>query len=854
METKKKETIGSWLVILALFLATNIEWNYIQWYLKFAPYDLYALIGTLAIASLCYFRSEDIKSFKYVSFGIAFAIMAIIGKIGLKSNQIFLFSIIGFFVIYLGSKIKFSVMQGMLSAFWLGLFYFYWTFDVKGFFKGYDVYYGSIILFTGFVFTFIFIEYIKFYIKSVYSGKNKLISFLSTNDYLISCFQVFMVAWAYNIMSWYQSKMAFVYSMVFVALMILPKRIKKTKKDKDTNYFARLSVCGVIAFLLMFICSNEHLELISMPFVLSVICLLGIGRGFYELKVSENYTVFDGEEYRKYVKENWKTKALIAGIAALTVLVPTTVLAPLENYYPNIKDFTFSVGDFYPYFIKWTVVITLACVIAGISLRKPAFKLFCVLLFSLGLTTYVQTMVLNRKLSESNGERLNMESLGNYPTINFIIWIVIFSVVCIILYKLKDRWKSVVIIAGGGLCLVQIIAAVSLPFSFVSRDRSMSYELSAADEFEIGKNDNIIVFVIDTLGSVQYDNALVEYPELKEYFSDFKYYDNADCSYGWTMPSMTHMLTGNDVDFEAAGLYEWQYDSWNSDRVTQMYQKLHDAGYKTGLYTGDISYTFGDGENLVGKYDNIQKYEHIVDKEKVRNQMFRFSMLKVLPYSLKARYRVNMEDFAGCVIALHDENDRVADYSTIQFYNWLKNGLKVSDSYDNELKIIHFDGMHAADVHLDENLDETTDNTKNQMVVANLKLVKLYIDEMKELGRYDDATIIITADHGTHLSISDPQPILFVKYKGEKRDKLEYSHAPVSHNELMPTILNAAGIGYSDYGLTYADIKEDEERERTCGYLSIDQDVYSFYTYTGDREELLKKFPDAPDYTKDALK
>ena len=844
--------IGNIILLAVLFAITNIEWNYFEWLVKFMPYDLYVLLFTLAAVSACYLKKEDLKSRANIIMVAVAAVVSLACKLVLHSTLMFILAWVVFFIVFLSTRLRFSIGQCIGISFWLGLFYYYWTFDVKGFFKGYDVYYGSIILFTGFVFTFIVIEYAKYYIKTAYSGTNRLCLFIKSHDYLITLFEVFMVAWADNIMSWYQSKSTFYITLFFVVIMILPKDIKKIKGVY--NYFTALSVCGIIAYLVMFVYSRSHLEVFTAPFILALVCLIGIARSFYISKVSEDYSVFDSDRYRLYVRKNWKIKSFTGAVAALTVAVPAAILAPLENYYPNIKDLTFSVMDFYPTFLIGALIFTVFCAITAVILRKPSFKVFCTILFALGFTTYIQVMFLNKKLTESNGARLDIDSLGNYPTVNLIIWIAVFAVVCTISYFMKN-WKKMIWYVGGLLCIMQIVAAISLPFSFVSRDRSVSYDLSSSDEFEIAAKDNIIVFVIDTLGSVQYDAALAEFPELNDGLNDFTYYNNADCSYAWTMPSMTHMLTGSDVDFNAEGLYEWQYDSWNSEKVTKAYERIHEAGYKTSAYTGDVTYIFGDGENLVGKYDNVKQYEHIVNREKVLDQMFRFSMLKTLPYSFKGRFLVNVDSFAGAVEAIHDENDDVSNCDIVKFYNRLKGGLTVDENTENAMKVILLNGIHAADLYLDDRLEEQEKNPgASKVVVANMSLVKMYIEEMKRLGKYDDATIIITADHGTHIGIADPQPVLFVKNKGEKSDKMRVSTAPVTHDELLPSIMKAAGADYSDYGYSYSDIGEEEVRERTTIYMSTDQDVYSFYTYTGDREELLKKFPDNPDDVREVLK
>jgi hypothetical protein len=84
----------------------------------------------------------------------------------------------------------------------------------------------------------------------------------------------------------------------------------------------------------------------------------------------------------------------------------------------------------------------------------------------------------------------------------------------------------------------------------------------------------------------------------------------------------------------------------------------------------------------------------------------------------------------------------------------------------------------------------------------------------------------------------------------------------VSVENLMPTIMNAAGYDFSQYGRTVFDYSEDEKIERAV-YLKIYDDAYPDvknvyglksrynclykYLYTGDKEDLRKREIQDPD-------
>ena len=50
-----------------------------------------------------------------------------------------------------------------------------------------------------------------------------------------------------------------------------------------------------------------------------------------------------------------------------------------------------------------------------------------------------------------------------------------------------------------------------------------------------------------------------------------------------------------------------------------------------------------------------------------------------------------------------------------------------------------------------------------------------YINQLKQLGVYDDATIIITADHGR---ASDSQVIFYIKEAGDEHEITPVTNAP----------------------------------------------------------------------------
>ena len=129
---------------------------------------------------------------------------------------------------------------------------------------------------------------------------------------------------------------------------------------------------------------------------------------------------------------------------------------------------------------------------------------------------------------------------------------------------------------------------------------------------------------------------------------------------------------------------------------------------------------------------------------------------------------------------------------------------------------------------------------------GSLKVVYAYMEQLRALGRYDEATIIITADHGqgnilgTERYSGQPdrtsRTLFLVKKPGEIHESMVISEAPVSQAELVPSILDAFGLEYAAYGRTFEEIPADEERVRK--YVDIYDRHRIVYSIDGHAADL----------------
>ena len=128
----------------------------------------------------------------------------------------------------------------------------------------------------------------------------------------------------------------------------------------------------------------------------------------------------------------------------------------------------------------------------------------------------------------------------------------------------------------------------------------------------------------------------------------------------------------------------------------------------------------------------------------------------------------------------------------------------VAEGERGAFRFIHLMGDHAP-YTLDENAQrvsgESTD--KYRQGAGALKIASEYLRQLKELGVYDNSTIVITADHGDYdwtAKLKQPvSPILLVKPAGaDSAVPCQVSEVPTGHMDYAATIREAVGLNVQE--------------------------------------------------------
>lgn len=340
-----------------------------------------------------------------------------------------------------------------------------------------------------------------------------------------------------------------------------------------------------------------------------------------------------------------------------------------------------------------------------------------------------------------------------------------------------------------------------------------NYTLDGEKEYSLSKSGNVVIFIVDYFANNYLNGTVTNNLKTLGQFNDFTYYDNCDPRYIGTYPSITHMLTGEEFD---PSLLVGQYfeKAWTSETANYIFNTIHEKGYEFRYYYY-TSISDGAMSWAVGKLDNL--VDRAADPGKAVTPIYSYN------------------DFLG--------------------YLRTRGGLTVDDTDKKYIQMIHLRGAHGP-YTADVNGNYKADASRDENITGYMAMVANYIAEMKRLGLYEDATIIITADHGDKKA--NMQVAYWIKQPGEHHSEWAVNSAPISHCDFPGTLMRVIGATYP-YGDSIFDWFPGESRTRACSVVGRDLNIYPLvtcysdlgmgshnlwqtYTYTGTGKDLQKEY------------
>lgn len=495
---------------------------------------------------------------------------------------------------------------------------------------------------------------------------------------------------------------------------------------------------------------------------------------------------------------------------SLFLCVTIFLFAPFEMYISNKDEMWFNLSSFW-----WIpVVLCLAAIICscviGFALKSPFRRVYVALLFAIALCTYVQGNFLNIDVGVLNGGQVAWSEYTLKMIINFLVWILIIAIsIALSIYK-KDIFQKAGIAISYFLAAVQIVTlAVLLISTALEGGYSANVYTFVSDEglYEVGKNENVIVFCLDMFDDKYFSEIYAQEPDIADELEGFTYFSNFTGTYSTTTYSLPHLFTGKTY-YNDGSLYEW--NNLRAEEGTYVDEFLSN-GYDLGIYS--IGYSVIPSKYVTEADNYVEAPLYITNYLHFSYDLYQLVACKYFPDIVKPYIWMNGTEFDYWKGSRSDEQPY--DGSNASFREGLlENGISLSEE-DNQFKFIHINASHYP-YDIDENANDVEPDSVEDIQCARgaLRMVQWYMEGMKKNGRYDDAVIVITADHGYYWDGVLTNPVCLIKPRNST-GVLKINNAPVSQVDLPATLLELSEINNSaDYGKSVFEYTETEERDR----------------------------------------
>lgn len=605
-----------------------------------------------------------------------------------------------------------------------------------------------------------------------------------------------------------------------VLLLYFPVKIVKKKTD---SFLARknIIVSSVGSIGLAFIIWYYLYAHINVPnSIWSIFFVIFLSICLFPL-LALFYSFFKRECRDKYGDNKERFFLYVPAIVFFCVCV---FIQPVDIFLHNSDEIPISL---------WDTIVSMLYYIPFLLLSF--YFLFCLpfsvlrvigtIIGALNISAYLQLMFFNKYVGQLIGGEYSWIEHPFYTYITLGVWIAIF-VVSLICTKYKKTIQGIVFLN----LTVFTLLSVALISTFISSSQKDPFQrnekyyriLDGSEQFTVGKEENIIFLVADSVDNAFIKEVYNNNPGFFDEFSDFTMYLDTCSVYDYTVYSVPQMLYG--------------YTHKDGTEKTKPFmERFTEHGFRFLFYSYSTLDVPGGPEKYIGNFTYSEDISGhmILHKSYVRQNYAKVVLYQLLPCILKRQASISKVNFDTCL----DTTEKEAEFSFKVNNQEFDQALTLTyNKYSSKCFIYqHIDGAHPP-------CEDCLETSK-----YCLGIFKKYLKQMKELGVYDNAVIIIAADHGVHDGVegypfpTPATPMFMIKGKNEEHDAIVVSEKPMYYQDIQSTVLFYSGLSKSGdteyFGRSINDIYEGEIRTRvwfnTDGGKSIRK-----YTYRGDTKEL----------------
>ena len=572
--------------------------------------------------------------------------------------------------------------------------------------------------------------------------------------------------------------------------------------------------------------------------------------------------------YSRFNKKNELSIILLSISVCFTVFF----FSPVDIFLGNQREF---VVDFKHIAIPLllTALAASAVLIGFLNLLLLIKEWLCQgfsrLILGFLLAIYIQSLFLNSKMTSLTGDDAKYTDNMTSVMINIFVLSVIFFLPLALYIIAKARPKNKILNAGKGAVLPYLAGLIFvmqfvgvgtsiLRADFKKYNRSYTRYLSYEPSMSLSKEGNVVVFLTDRLDSLWMDEVIDRYPDVKDYFDGFTFYQNNISHNTNTFPSVPQMLT--NYRYKGTEWADYTSKAWEGETVPKV---LTENGYNVNLLIDSLT-TYSTVNQLEGQCYNIKdcdsddiKFNYLGDGGIIPT-MTQISLSRLSPYAMKSYFTLGLGSNLSSKF-IEYKNDypdimpmAIGVSSDIDYYNYLRRNKLNADSDEKTFTFVHLNCSHGSSPET-VNLYDTHEKVDIYSTTrGGFQILFEYFNQMKKLGVYDNTTIIVLGDHGrapAEIEIDDEPGLtsaittaLLVKPAGERGELKLDRYSELSNDFFPASVLEYAGIDHSAFGLSYKDVIDGDLHPdrymQTFDWGGYGKVIYkAYYKVTGDARD-----------------
>lgn len=493
------------------------------------------------------------------------------------------------------------------------------------------------------------------------------------------------------------------------------------------------------------------------------------------------------------------------------------LIAPaIELVGSNSDSLVFGLGSIWWVSVLFNVAFAVAASAVLASLKGKPFLITLLVVFCVTIAAYVQSLFLNRGMMPADGGFIGWTEpyFVRKMIISGIIWLAIIAAPLAFSRKHRYNWLRATTVVAVLLMVVQAfgVGSAAIKGAKATVETSAQPYVTQQGLFTLDSNgNNVVVFVLDTYDTNLLEQLRAKEPTLLDNFTDFTYFRNSAGTMIPTSNAIPYLVTGQKPAL-GQDLGQYRHDKYANSTFLK---DLSDRGYSIGLYSDSLMLDYRNpaDRDIAARTLNI----HPVSRAPIHawrtficmNQM---ALYREAPWVLKPTFWYYTSDINNRMIADSDDtsgSDSLYELDDAKVKQMLTSQgvTPESDGSAGAFRFIHLFGPHFP-FSVDAEGNAVGTNRSNQLDQArgSLMVVDEYLTMLKQEGLYDSATIIVTADHGVWSESEDPvknaiSPIMLVKpaTDGSNPQPLQVSEMPISHEDVIPTVMDAVGADPSQY-------------------------------------------------------